>query len=229
MLDRLQPTVIRLYDAPSTVKQVQRVLDVKIDQGAYMVIGFDGFRDIAQTQEKRALDICRALSGKDLGEDAGWHWWNHRYDFYYPSKALDFPWMFGTMDTLCTFDKMENLYWTKKRTLEERYAQYKLQYIAHLSHWFPWGVMVYDRFIIEEPPWDWQAALALHNEVWNVAVRTSIACGGVLNEHHGVGLKLARLMREQYGSAFQVLEGLKHSLDPHNILNPGKMGFGPTQ
>ena len=229
MLDRLQPTVIRLYDAPSTIKQVQRVLGVKIEKGAYMVIGFDGFRDIAQAQEQRALDTCRSLGGKDMGEEAGWHWWTHRYDFYFPSKTLDLPWMFGTMDTLCTFDKMENLYWTKKLTLEERYAQYKLQYIAHLSHWFPWGVMVYDRFIIEEPPWDWQDALALHNEVWNVAVRTSIACGGILNEHHGVGLKLARLIREQYGPTFQVLEGLKQSLDQHNILNPGKMGFGPTQ
>ncbi len=229
MLDRLQPTVIRLYDAPSTIKQVQRVLGVRIDKGAYMVIGFDGFRDIAQMQEKHALDICNALGGRDVGEEAGWHWWNHRYDFYYPSKTLDFPWMFGTMDTLCTFDKIENLYWTKKHTLEERYAQYRLQYIAHLSHWFPWGVMVYDRFIIEKPPWDWKEALALHNEVWDVAVRTSLACGGVLNEHHGVGLKLARLMREQYGSAFQVLEALKQGLDPHNILNPGKMGFGPVQ
>jgi alkyldihydroxyacetonephosphate synthase len=41
-----------------------------------------------------------------------------------------------------------------------------------------------------------------------------------------VGLKLSRLMREQYGPAFQVLEGLKKSLDPDNNLNPGKMGFG---
>ena len=229
MLDRLQPTVIRLYDAPSTIKQVQRVLGVKIDTGAYMVVGFDGFADLAEVQERRALAVCRDLGGRDLGEEPGWHWWHHRYDFYYPSKALDFPWMFGTMDTLCTFDKIEQLYWTKKRTLEERYARWNLQYIAHLSHWFPWGVMVYDRFIIEEPPRDAHQALALHNEIWNVAVRTSIACGGVLNEHHGVGLKLARLVREQYGPAFQVLEGLKRSLDPHIILNPGKMGFGPTQ
>jgi alkyldihydroxyacetonephosphate synthase len=227
MLNRLQPSVIRLYDAPSTIKQVQRVLGVKIDRGAYMVIGFDGFSDLAHAQEQHAIRICASLGGKDVGEEAGWHWWNHRYDFYFPSKTLDFPWMFGTMDTLCTYDKIENLYWTLKHTLEDKYAENKLQFIAHLSHWFPWGVMVYDRFIIEEPPWDWQEALALHNEVWNTAIRTVIACGGVLNEHHGVGLKLARLMREQYGSAFQVLEGLKQSLDPHNILNPGKMGFGP--
>lgn len=229
MLDRLQPTVIRLYDEPSTVKQVKRVLGLKVEKGAYMVMGFDGWREIAEAQERRALVLCRELDGQDLGEEPGWEWWNHRYDFYFPPHALDFPWMFGTMDTLAPFDKIENLYWTKKRTLEERYQDWKLQYIAHLSHWYPWGVMVYDRFIVESPPRDPVAALALHNEIWNVAVRTSIACGGILNEHHGVGLKLARLMREQYGSAFQVLEGLKRSLDPHNVLNPGKMGFGPTE
>ena len=122
-----------------------------------------------------------------------------------------------------TFDKIENLYRTKKRTLEERYSAWNLEYIAHLSHWYLWGAMVYDRFIIREPPREAEEALALHNEIWNLAVRTSIKCGGVLSEHHGVGLKLARLMREQYGPAFQVMEGLKKSMDPYNILNPGKI------
>mgnify|MGYP005845126935 CR=1 FL=1 len=228
MLERLQPTVIRVYDEPSTIKVVKRTLGTSVERGNFVVFGFDGQPDMVELQERRALAICAELGGQDYGPEPGWHWWDHRYNFYFPPFTLDFPWMFGTMDTLTTFDRIENLYWTKKRTLEDRFADWHLQYIAHFSHWFPWGVMVYDRFIIEEPPRDAKAALALHNEIWNLSVRTSIACGGVLNEHHGVGLKLARLVREQYGPAFQVLEGLKHSLDPHNILNPGKMGFGPA-
>ncbi|MCI0621511.1 MAG: FAD-binding oxidoreductase [Acidobacteria bacterium] len=228
MLERLQPTVIRLYDEPSTIKQVKRILGISVEEGAYMIIGFDGWREMVELQERRALAICQELGANDLGSGPGWEWWNQRYNFYFPPYGLDFPWMFGTMDTVCTFDNIENLYWTKKKTLEATYEAWKLQYIAHFSHWYPWGVMVYDRFIIEEPPQDPQKALALHNEIWNLAVRTSITCGGVLNEHHGVGLKLARLMREQHGSTFQVLEGLKCKLDPHNVLNPGKMGFGPT-
>jgi alkyldihydroxyacetonephosphate synthase len=227
MLERLLPTVIRLYDEPSTIKRVNRTLGLDV-QGNYMVFGFDGNADMVDLVERRAFDICRERGGRDMGPELGWHWWNNRYNFYFPPDVLDFPWMFGTMDTLTTFDKIENLYWTKKRTLEEAYTAWNLQYIAHFSHWYPWGVMVYDRFIIEEPPRDSKEALALHNEIWNLSVRTSIACGGILNEHHGVGLKLARLVREQYGSAFQVLETLKNGLDPHNILNPGKMGFGPT-
>lgn len=229
MLERLQPIVLRLYDEPSTIKVVKRTLGSDVEGGAYFVFGFDGRSDAIDGLERRALDICHALGARDLGEEPGQHWWEHRYDFYFPPYTPDFPWMFGTMDTLTTFDKIENLYRTKKERLETRFAEWNLQYIAHFSHWFPWGVMVYDRFIIENPPEHQQAAIRLHDEIWNLAVRTSIECGGVLNEHHGVGLKLARLVREQYGSGFQVLEALKHGLDPNTILNPGKMGFGPVK
>ncbi|MEJ2708800.1 MAG: FAD-binding oxidoreductase [Anaerolineales bacterium] len=228
MLERLEPCVIRLYDEPSTQTRIKRILDIDV-KGAYMVIGFDGWEKIVEAQEKRAFNIISEYGAEDLGQELGQRWWDHRYDFYFPPKVLDFPWMFGTMDTLATYDKIENLYWTKKQAIEENYAEWDVQYIAHFSHWYPWGVMVYDRFIIEQPPQDAQAALRLHNEIWDLAVEQSLACGGIINEHHGVGLKLARHVRKQYGPAFQVLETMKTGLDPYNILNPGKMGFGPTR
>ena len=62
-------------------------------------------------------------------------------------------------------------------------------------------------------------------QVWNTGVRAALANGGVLNDHHGVGLKLSRLVREQYGPALQVLQALKEKLDPNGILNPYKMGL----
>jgi len=229
MLDRLQPLVIRLYDERSTIKTVRRVLDIDVERGAYMVIGFDGFEDVVAAQERHAFATCEEMGGEDLGEEAGRQWWEHRYDFYFPPKVLDFPWMFGTLDTVCTFDRIEPLYWAKRTALEETYKDWGLFYYAHFSHWYPRGVMAYDRFIIENPPQDPDQALALHNEVWDLAVRVNLEHGGVINEHHGVGLKLARHLRAQYGPAFQVLEGLKSTLDPHHLLNPGKMGFGPPR
>ena len=56
-----------------------------------------------------------------------------------------------------------------------------------------------------------------------------IAAGGVFNDHHGVGLKLAPFMRPQWGAAFDQLERIKRALDPNNIMNPGKLGFAPYQ
>lgn len=227
MLDRINPAVIRLYDETETKKRIKKMLGSDIDNGCYIVVGLDGNADQMDLDEKKVKAICEGLGGAPLSTQHAWNWWNRRYTFHYPKHNLDFPSLFGTMDTLCTFENIEFLYQTKKNVLQEKYKEWDLEYIAHMSHWYAWGVMVYDRFIVPNPPRDPEAALTLHNEIWDTAVRTSIECGGIINEHHGVGLKLARFMREQYGPAFQVIEGLKNSIDPHNILNPGKMGFGP--
>jgi alkyldihydroxyacetonephosphate synthase len=56
--------------------------------------------------------------------------------------------------------------------------------------------------------------------------------GGTLSHHHGIGLNRARFMANYLGGAFDVLRDLKFALDPHGVLNPGKLGlpspFGPA-
>jgi hypothetical protein len=66
----------------------------------------------------------------------------------------------------------------------------------------------------------------LTGEIWTRAVRTSLANGGLLNEHHGIGFKLGYLMPEMYGSAWPLLQTIKDAIDPQGIMNPGKLGFG---
>ena len=48
----------------------------------------------------------------------------------------------------------------------------------------------------------------------------------MINDHHGVGIKLGRFTREQYGTAWPLLQSLKRTIDPNGIMNPGKLGFG---
>jgi alkyldihydroxyacetonephosphate synthase len=225
MTHRLNPLVIRLYDPESTRSQVKKVLGYEYD-GAYMVMGFDGDPEIAALEEKKALEYCKQQGGRDLGREPGDAWWDHRYDFYFPPKSLKLPWMYGTTETVTTFDKIENLYWAEKKAVEEGFSEWNVKFIGHFSHWFHWGVMVYSRFIIEEPPQDAQEALRLHNRVWNAAMQAVMANGGMINEHHGVGLKLSRYMRKQYGEAWPLLLKIKKTIDPNGIMNPGKTGFG---
>jgi alkyldihydroxyacetonephosphate synthase len=227
MVDRLDPLVIRMYDPHSTASLVKRVLGYELT-GAYMIIGFDGWREIAAAQEARALEICAALGARDLGREPGERWWNHRYDFYYPPLSLHLPAMYGTVETVATFDRIEAIYTAKKAAIEGQFGHLGVGYIAHFSHWFPWGASLYDRFLLREAPADPDEAERLHNDIWDVAVRTSLAHGGMINEHHGVGLKLHRFMREQYGAAWPFLESLKRAIDPHGIMNPGKVGFDPV-
>ena len=224
MTHRYDPMVIRLYDPASTASRVKAILGYELD-GAYMVMGFDGDPDLAALQEEKSMEICTSLGARDLGREPGEKWWDHRYDFYYPPKNLKFPWMYGTTETITTFDKLEKLYWAEKKAVEENYADLNIKYIAHFSHWFHWGASLYSRFIIEDPPEDAQEALRLHNRIWNTAMTAVLENDGMVNEHHGVGLKLSRYMRRQYGPAWPMLKAIKDALDPNGIMNPGKVGF----
>ena len=225
MTRRLNPFVIRLYDPASTKSQVKSILGYEFD-GAYMVMGFDGDPDIAALEEQKALKICTDLGAQDLGREPGEKWWDHRYDFYYPPINLKLPWMYGTTETVTTYDNIERTYWAIKNAVEGGFADWDVKFIGHFSHWFHWGVMLYSRFIIEEPPQDAQEALRLHNQVWNAAMQAVISNGSMINEHHGVGLKLSRYMRGQFGDAWPLLLKLKKTFDPNGIMNPGKTGFG---
>lgn len=84
---------------------------------------------------------------------------------------------------------------------------------------------MYSRFILEEVPEDPVEAVTLYNEIWDVGIEAALALGGLINEHHGIGLKLGRYMKDQYGDAFKVIQGIKDFLDPNHIMNPGKLGL----
>jgi alkyldihydroxyacetonephosphate synthase len=227
MVDRLDPLVIRMYDPHSTASLVKRVLGYELE-GAYMIIGFDGWEEIATAQERRALAICDELGARDLGREPGERWWNHRYDFYYPPLGFHLPAMYGTIETVSTFQGIERIYHAKKAAIEGNFGSQGVQYIGHFSHWFPWGASLYDRFVLKQAPADARDAQALHDRIWDVAIETSLANGGMINEHHGVGLKLSRFMQAQYGSGWPLLESIKKAIDPQGIMNPGKVGFGTT-
>jgi glycolate oxidase len=49
--------------------------------------------------------------------------------------------------------------------------------------------------------------------------------GGSMEYTHGVGFKLAPLMAEEHGYGLEVMRQIKKTLDPNNIMNPGKLGL----
>jgi alkyldihydroxyacetonephosphate synthase len=223
MVSGLKPSVVRLYDESETKSLLKRVLGLD-REGAYLVYSTEGYMDIAELEFKRAAEICIAEGGEDLGSKPGEEWWEQKYKFFFPPYAFRLPQAFGTCDTVATFRNIESVYRAMKKAAESRFPD--VRFIGHFSHWFEWGCMLYARFIFDDPPGDVHEAVDLYNKAWNAIVRAALENGGVINEHHGVGLKLSRLVKEQYGESFKLIKGLKEFLDPNGILNPYKFGLG---
>lgn len=224
LLQKFKPSVMRLYDEAETASLIKKVVGVE-RKGAFMNIAYEGLTKMVDVEEEILLETFAKYGAEDLGSEYGEKWWKEKITFFYPGHALDLPKLYGTMDTIAPYGKIEKIYYAMKEAIETNFPQAK--FIAHFSHWYEWGAMMYDRFIVEPEfvPEDPEEALRLHQEIWTTGIRAALDNGGVVNDHHGVGIKLGRYVKEQYGSAMQVLEGIKKQLDPNGIMNPFKLGL----
>lgn len=225
MIGRLGPSVIRVYDEVDTKIMVKKVLGFE-KTGSFMVIGFDGKRELIDTQERLCVDIIKAKGGEELGREPGENWWQNRFKFYYPPFNLEAqPVIHGVFDTCASFENILKIFYGQKEMVERDFKEWDVTYMGHFSHWYDYGTTLYPTFIVHKPPEDVEELLHLNHRIWTAGVEIAVRNGGTVNEHHGVGLRLGRFMKRNYGDGFVMLERIKRAFDPKNILNPGKMGF----
>jgi glycolate oxidase len=63
----------------------------------------------------------------------------------------------------------------------------------------------------------------VHRALDAITTRT-LELGGTITGEHGVGLAKKPWLRQQMGdSSYELMRQIKRTLDPHNLLNPGKI------
>ena len=219
-----RPAAVRLHDPEATRVNLARVLDVELS-GVNLVLVFDGPRALVETEEREVLRSLVADGGTDEGDEVAAQWWENRFRIYYPPFRPELPSIWGTIDLAGTYTRILPAFEAVRELMQEEYGQYGLTFTGHFSHWYVWGTMVYGRFVLEEPPDDVDAAIAIYAEIWRRSSEIILREGAVINDHHGVGLKLADDLPAQYGAAWPVLQTLKAALDPAGVMNPGKLGL----
>ncbi|ELN2739310.1 FAD-binding oxidoreductase [Pluralibacter gergoviae] len=93
---------------------------------------------------------------------------------------------------------------------------------AHQSHAYVDGACLY--FSLRGDV-EVSARAAWYRAAWDAANAVLLRHNASLSHHHGVGLLRSPYMRESLGEALTVLADIKRALDPHGILNPGKLGL----
>ena len=216
-----RPAVVRMYDEVATSSTFSPVVGEQLS-GVYTVLGFEGEPESARLEERRALELARDGGAEVLDPALGQRWWDRRYDFYRPPHQPELPSIWGTLDVVASYSRIDAVYEALRASVRVPYAETGLELRMHFSHWYLWGTMIYGRFVVPDGGPD---ALALHDRIWDDGMTAALDAGGVMNDHHGVGIKLGPYMRRQHGAALDTMRHIKTALDPNGVMNPGKMGL----
>ena len=93
---------------------------------------------------------------------------------------------------------------------------------AHSSHSYLNGTNLYFVYyydVSDCPPEE--ELTKYHLPIKKIIVEETLKAGGSMCHHHGVGKHRAEWIEDEYGSSYFLLETLKRSFDPNNIMNMG--------
>src|SRR5918999_481847 len=101
-----RPSVVRLYDEEATRLAFSPVVGEDLS-GVYTVLAFEGEAEAAALEERRTLEIAREAGAELLDPALGQRWWDRRYDFYRPPHQPELPAIWGTLDVVATYSRIE--------------------------------------------------------------------------------------------------------------------------
>ena len=198
------------------------------EEGVKLYLMYEGFRESVEAQYRRSLSLCQESGGEDLGAKDTVEYWNTRYDIArrYQRQIQERPANRSGRNPGLGFDYL-HVALPLSRVLEyKRQCQEILERRGiSVREWALWtSPELFSMFLV---PGDAQGSEADENMAAAVDEVLSLAqdMGGSMEYCHGVGIKLAHLMERELGVGLEVVRAIKLTLDPYNIMNPGKLGL----
>ncbi|WP_084516241.1 FAD-binding oxidoreductase [Microbacterium luticocti] len=214
----IRPTVIRLSDATET--RVNAALGGHLTRlrGCLAVATFEAetAAQAAQARERTAA-VCAAHGGRDRGDEPARSWERGRFSSPGLRDALlDVGVLAETLETATTWADLPAL---KDAVTTALRSQLRSPVVmCHISHVYPAGASLYVTVAAAadaDPLAQWARAK-------DAASRAVVASGATITHHHAVGRDHRPFLADEIGPlGVAVLRSVKHTLDPHGIMNPG--------
>lgn len=206
------PAVLRLYDSTESGRSFDLpglCVLVALDEGDPAIV--DGGWSVV-------TDECGAAA--PLDEALVQRWLDHRNTVADLAQLASAGIVADTVEVAAPWSALPAIY--RAATGAVHSLPSTLAVSAHQSHAYVDGACLYFTFAGRPEP---GRAEAYYRSAWDEVVGATLAGGGALSHHHGIGINRGRYMERALDGALPVLAALKAAVDPHGILNPGKLGL----
>lgn len=208
---------VELLDALQMKGMNLRNPDMNLAEKPSLFLEFHGSEASVVEQSESFGDIAAEHGGSDFAwatqEEQRNRLWRARHDAYYAGKCLR-PGAEGYVTDCCVpISALAEAISRTRQLIDDSGLIAPL--VGHV------GDGNFHLLILIDPaiPEELAKAKALANDV----NRLALSLGGTVTGEHGVGLGKKAFMQDEHGEAWRVMTDIKRTLDPHNIMNPGKL------
>jgi alkyldihydroxyacetonephosphate synthase len=210
--------------ASSLFKNYLRARGLSLPRACLMLTAFEGSQAAVTRQLRQVQAIYRRCGAVSLGTGAGKSFEATKYDFpHIRDFLLDRNVTTDVSETSTVWSNILPLYKETMDIVRAKISENEVHPWAgcHISHTYQSGASVYFTFGFRQQP---GREVGQYLRVKRAVQQSFIDHGATLSHHHAVGTEhLPWLAVEISPLGVQAISSIKRSLDPANIMNPGRL------
>ncbi|MFY3740762.1 MAG: alkyldihydroxyacetonephosphate synthase [Candidatus Nitrosomirales archaeon] len=215
----IKPASLDLFEAYDIGVDAETKLWLQDEEGTRLYVMLDGFREKVNAESAKTKSIVKQFGGTEIDSNVSNEYWKNRYDIaeryitFIRSKSrntnikFDFIQVSIPAGRLLEFDKVCMDIASKHKVMVQGHGIWQAPEFYSMNL-FAHSAKANDR---------------MYDAIDKMLRHASKI--GTMEYCHGVGTKLAHLMKEEHSDGIQVMKKIKRTLDPNNIMNPGKLAL----
>ncbi len=211
-----RPAVLRLYDE---IEAGRSFAGAAKDGESLLLVLTEGPAELVEQEIAASVRIAAASSGRAVGADPVDSWLHHRNAVPGFEYFLKQGMVVDTIEVASTWNRIDDLYTGVLAGM--RAVPGILVASGHSSHSYGTGTNIY--FTFAGRPERPEELEGLYFAIWRAAMEATLAAGGTISHHHGIGRIRRDWLTRELGSAYPLLTTIRRALDPQGIMNPGAL------
>jgi len=214
--DGWRPAVLRLYDE---IEAGRAFAGVAGATESLLLVLCEGPDALVAAERSAVEGISTACGGRLVGPGPVESWLHHRNAVPGFETFLKQGMVVDTIEVAVTWDRIDALFSGVLAGM--RAVPGLIVASGHSSHTYPTGTNIY--FTFAAKPESSADLEPLYFRIWSAAMEATLAAGGTISHHHGIGRVRRDWLPKELGSAYDALLTLQRAFDPLGIMNPGAL------